>query len=123
MKYKTKEYAKALADIISKEPSQSEQTKIVKNFLDFLKKNNDEKKAKEIIAMAQSMHLKKSGKRKVTIETARKINAKELIKPFLKDGDVVEEKINKELIAGIKIIVNSEAQLDFSMLRKINNLF
>jgi len=123
MKYKVKQYAEALTEIIlDKEgegPEQSRRT--VESFLKFLDRNGQMQKAKEIIALAENLYIKKTGKRKVILETARKADLKNL-KNILKKDDIIEEKINSELLAGIKIIINDE-QLDLSMQNKINNLF
>ena len=48
---------------------------------------------------------------------------KSLLESLVKKGDIVQEKINKELIAGVKIIVNDEKQIDFSMQKKLQNIF
>lgn len=40
-----------------------------------------------------------------------------------KNGDIVEEKINPILVAGLKVIVNGERQLDMSLAHKLNNIF
>jgi len=117
MKNKIKIYAKALAEYMAKGMTEKE----IAKFLDFLAKNGDMRKAKEILALAENLYIKKTGKRKVILETARKADLKNL-KSILKKGDIIEEKINSELLAGIKIIINDE-QLDLSMQKKLNNLF
>ncbi len=122
MKHKPKDYAKALVDLVSEKKSESQQKKLVDNFLKLLKKNGDLKKSKEIISLAEMLFLKKTGGRKIIFEMARETK-KESFKGFLKKHDVVEEKINPDLIAGVKIVVNNEKQLDFSLMKKLNNIF
>ena len=58
--------------------------------------------------MAEEIILAKQGKKKIIFETARKMTAsqKKILEGFAKEGDVIKEKINPELIAGIKIIIN-----------------
>lgn len=114
-------YAEALADCLS--VGKISEKKIADNFLNFLEKNQDSKKAKEIIALVETLLLKKSGNKKIILETARKVDIKNLVKSFVKKGDIVEEKINSQLIAGIKIIVNSNKQLDFSLKNKLEKIF
>ena len=84
-----------------------------------------EKKSKEILNLAEEMLLVKQGKSKITFETARKITAsqKKLLDSFVKNGDVVKEKINPEIIAGVKIIINNSKQFDSSMQSKLQNIF
>lgn len=122
MKYKSKIYAEALVGLMDSKKAGG--SKIIDNFIELLKKNGDMKKAKEIISLAEAIFLKKTGKRKVTVETARKIgrNLSALLSKELQ-ADAIEEKINPEIIAGIKIIVNNEKQLDFSLKGKLEKIF
>ena len=121
---KTKLYAKALAEVLSKEMTLPQEKKIIDNFLKLLAKTGQEKKAKEILNLAENLLLIKKGKRKIIFQTARKMTAgqKKLMDNFVKDGDIVGEKINPELIAGIKIIINESQQFDASMQSKLQNI-
>jgi len=123
MKYKTRDYAKALAEILSDKNFNEKQ--ITQGFLRLLERQGDIKKAKEIISATKILLAKKKGKKSVTFESARKLSdgQKQMLSKFIDEGDIVEEKINKELIAGVKIIIDSEKQLDQTILRKINNIF
>lgn len=123
---KVKIYAKALADIASPKPkgeggSGLSDEQVAKRFLALLVKNGLEKKAKEILSLAEDMILRKQGKNKITFEIARRVTAENraLLKEFVKEGDVVKEKINHELIAGVKIIINNEKQFDNSLKNKL----
>ena len=120
---KSKVYAKNLVDLFLNNKSLTEEKKFVDSFLMFLEKNQDIKKAKEIIQLAENLYFKKTGKRKITLESARSIDAETAFKSFFNKGDFAEEKINQELVAGVKIIVNNEKQLDFSLKNKIDNIF
>lgn len=120
---KAKIYAKALSEVLLKKGI--DEKKIIDNFLKILLKTGQEKKAKEILNLAEDLLLAKQGKRKIIFETARKIAAeqKKLLNDTVKDGDVVKEKINPEIIAGIKIIINGSRQFDASMQSKLHNIF
>ncbi len=111
MKVKPKLYAQAIVDARKFNMG---------NFLRLLEKNGDMKKLKHITALVEKMLLAKSGNQKIMLETARALHKKFKVG---KRGDVVEEKINPDLIAGIKIIVNGEKQLDFSLQKKLNEIF
>ena len=104
--------------------SAAEEKRVIGNFLKLLAKTGQEKKAKEILSLAEDLLLFKQGKRKIIFQTARKMTAsqKKLLRDFIKDGDVVKEKINPELIAGIKIIINDSRQFDSSMQSKLQNI-
>jgi F0F1-type ATP synthase delta subunit len=120
---KTKLYARALAEVLFKK--EVDEKKITDNFVKLLVKNGQEKKAKEILNLAEDFLLAKQGKRKICFETARNMTAgqKKLLENFVKNGDKVNEKINSELIAGIKIIINDSRQFDASMQSKLQQLF
>jgi F0F1-type ATP synthase delta subunit len=122
---KVKLYAKALAEIILQKHTPAEEKKIVDNFLKLLEKTGMEKKAKEIIVLAEGFILRKHGNSKITFETARKASAlqKKLLQSIAKEGDIVNERISPELIAGVKIIINNEKQFDGSLQKKLQNIF
>ena len=119
---KTKLYAKALAEAILNK--KAEGNKVSDNFVKLLVKTGQIKKAKEILNLAQDIILAKQGKRKITLQTARKmtVGQKKLMDGFINEGDVVKEKIDPDLIAGIKIIINDAKQYDASMQNKLNNI-
>ncbi len=123
MKIKPRIYAIALADIVMDKKNASNEKRIIHSFLRLLEKNRDMKKAKEIISLVEAIFFEKTGNKKVILEMARKIDTKNILKDFIKKGDVIEEKINPKLIAGIKIIINNEKQLDFSLQKKIQEIF
>lgn len=112
MKVKVKDYAKALVDVKKFD---------AKHFLRILQKNSDMKKAKQIIALTEQLLLKKSGNKKITLQTAREI--KKMSTRFAKKGDVVEKEVKPELVAGVKIIIDGERQLDFSLKNKLEKIF
>ena len=122
---KAKLYAKALAEIILQKHTPAEEKKIVDNFLKLLEKSGMEKKAKEIIVLAEDFILRKQGNSKITFETARKasVSQKKLLQSIAKEGDIVNERISPELIAGVRIIINNEKQFDGSLQRKIQRIF
>jgi len=124
---KTKLYAEALSQVIIEKkaegPERSRRT--VENFVKLLVSEGLEKKAKEILNLAEEMLLASQGKSKITFETARKMTAsqKKILDGVTKEGDLINEKINPELIAGIKIIINNSKQFDASMKSKLQKIF
>ena len=119
MRYTSKKYAEALVSALS---GKTEDKTAAANFLKLLQKNQDMKKATEILVLAEKLLLEKSGNKKVVLETARKTNTKDFEKSFIKKGDIVQEKINPALVAGVKIIVDGNRQLDLSLLSKLNKI-
>src|SRR4051812_13275956 len=103
--YKAKTYAVALAEALS---GKVDGKKIASNFVKLLEKNQDLKKAGEVLLLAEKLLLQKTGNKKVVVKTARKTDTKQLIKSFVKKGDVVEEQVNPALIAGVKLVVDGQ---------------
>jgi len=125
---KTKFFAKALAEIIFEGPASAEASawrrKVVDNFAKLLINAGYEKKASDILELAENLLLQKHGKKSITFETARATtaNQKKLLEKFVNKGDVIKEKINPELIAGIKIVINGSQQFDASLQSKLQNI-
>jgi F0F1-type ATP synthase delta subunit len=122
-KNKTKIYAKALAEIAFEK--KIDEKKVINNFVKLLVNEGLERRAKEILEMAEDIILAKKGKRKITFVTARKTAAsqKKTLQAFAKEGDVVKEKIDPKIIAGVKIVINDSKQFDASMQSKLQNIF
>ncbi len=124
MRYSPKLYARAFSELAAGPLAKTEETRLVKNFFEVIKKNNDIHQLKKIFEEAEKLLRMKAGRRKITIESARKVNYIGAgLKNFLKPNDSIEEKINPELVAGIKITVNDEVQFDGSLERKMQKLF
>lgn len=127
MRYPAHIYAKALSEVIvkAKGMSEKEQDAVVARFIALVRKNGDEAHLRKLVEEAARFVRGKSGVRKVTMETARTLGTrqKKQLAAFMKAGDVLEEKVNPELVAGVKIIVNDELQFDGSLKGKLDTLF
>jgi len=119
---KIKLYAKALAEIILK--GNADEKKIANNLMRVLINSGLQGKAKNILSVAEDFILASQGKKKIIFETARKTTPmqRKLMDSIVSKGDKVEEKINPDLIAGIKIIINGSKQLDASIQHKLRNI-
>ena len=126
MKYAPHIYAKALVEVLSAPPGPGRQhdDAIAKNFLALVRRNGDEGHLRKILEEASRFARGHSGVRKVMIESARALapSQKKMVEQFTKPGDVVEERVNPDLIAGIKVIVNDEMQFDGSLKNKLNRV-
>jgi F0F1-type ATP synthase delta subunit len=124
MKYSPKDYARAFAEVADGTKTKDAEETLVKNFLRAVEKNGDAGQLKKIFEAAEEAVRKKHGLRKVTIETARPLpEAKKSLKEFLGVSDIVEEKTDPSLVAGMKITVNDEMQFDASLSRKLKKIF
>lgn len=126
MKYPAHIYAKALAEAItSPEAKGARGAEIAANFLALLRKNGDEAHARKIIEEAARMARGKGGIRKLTVESARPLTVaqEKMVRALTKPEDVVETRIDPELIAGIRVIMNDELQFDGSLRGKLDKIF
>src|SRR3989344_6411820 len=113
MSYKLKEYAKAFSDLMVS-PKIKDKS-LIDNFVKLIYKNGELKNASKIIKLVEKYYLEKKGNKKIVLEIARQLDSKVFLKNFKKEGDIVEEKINPNLVAGVKIVINESEQLDFSL--------
>lgn len=124
MKYAPKYYAEAFAALTSGPLDPAKETALVKNFLTLIEKNGDMNQIGKIFTETAAALRSKTGRRKVTIETARPIaNLQKEITRLLKKDDVIEEKVDPKLIAGMRVILDDTVQFDGSLQRKLDNLF
>lgn len=124
MKYLAATYGKALAAVIVSAKGKNDAA-IEKNFLALVRKNGDEANFKKILDQAEFFLRKSTGMRGITVVSARPLQkgVGKLLKEIMKPGDTVMGKIDPELIAGVKIIVNDEMQFDGSLKGKLDTLF
>jgi len=124
MRYPTHIYAKALAEVILA-AKKGEEAAIVKNFIALVRRSGDEVHLQKIVEKAARLVEGKRGVRKVTLGIARPLtNAqKKGVDAFLKPGDVVEERIDPAIIAGIRITIDDELQFDGSLKGKLEKMF
>ena len=123
MKYPAHIYAKALVEVLG-DPKAKDDALIAKNFLELVTRNGDAGHLEKILEEASRFARGRSGVRKVTIESARALSAAQMesLKRFMKEGDVVEKRIDSNLIAGIRITLNEELQFDGSLKNKLNRV-
>jgi F0F1-type ATP synthase delta subunit len=124
MKYSARFYAKALVDALA--DPKADHDAIAKRFLGVIKRNGDEGQLKKILDEASWLARQGEGvSREVVIESARplKESQKKMLKVFLKPHDIIHEKIDPALVAGVKITVNDEMQFDGTMKAKLDSLF
>jgi len=123
MKYKPQDYATAFIEVVMNAPKTREE-QIIKNFLKIVQKNGDLGKIGKIAELAEKLLLQKTGRNKWVVELARaqKSDLRKIFENIIGADDIFEQKINPELIAGIKITKNDERQFDGSLKRKINKM-
>ena len=117
--------AKALADLSLEKMTVEKEKEVAGEFVKLLLQHKMISKSDKIISLTQDYMLQRKGGKIVSIETARNMNASQekMISGFIKQNDKVSYNINPDIIAGIKITINNEKQLDFSLRKKLEETF
>jgi len=123
MKYNYKIYARALVFALEEAQNLAQKEKVIKNFLFLVQKNKDTRQIKKIIDFASRIIYKKEGRQRIILETARpQNNLKNLFQKFFNEKDIIEEKINPNILAGLRIVFDDEKELDFSFKKRLELL-
>ena len=111
MKYAPHIYARAFLEV-KPDPEK---------FLSVVLKNGDYERLDKIVEAIEMREVQAHGGRIVELEFAR---ISELAKKFkFSSHDRVHTKINPSLVAGVRVTVDGEQELDVSLQRKLNKLF
>lgn len=133
MKHKPEIYAEAFSMVLSE--NKETEGRILKNFLRVVRKNGDWVGILKIFRAVESRFVKNHGGRMVLVESARNLpenTKKEFLKSFSAKGGFAsggkkEDKIefinNSNIVAGARVTIDGERELDFSFRRKLNKLF
>ena len=124
MKYSPGHYAEALYEALDGKSDKAFDVAI-KNFSRLLKKNKDHKLLNAILVRYEKIYLKKRGLKKVVVESVTQLTAhqEKEIKTAAGGEILLSAKINPELIAGIKILINDSVLIDASAHRKLEHFF
>ena len=124
MKYPAHIYAKALVEVLG-DGEKHDEGKIAENFIKLIRRNGDEMHLRKILEEASRFARGKNGLRKVVIDSARSLTPlqKKEVERFLRKEDIVVERTDPSLVAGVKITVNEELQFDGSLKRKLDRAF
>lgn len=124
MKYPAHIYAKALIEVLG-DGKKHDEEKIAENFIGLVRRNGDEMHLRKILEEASRFARGRNGLRKVIIDSARALtpSQRKEVERFLKKEDVVVERIDPSLVAGVRITVNEELQFDGSLKRKMDRAF
>lgn len=124
MKYDPKTYAKALAAVAAGPLSPAKEKAIIQNFTRAVMDRGGRKQWPKILAASEKALREGEGIRKVTVESARPLDdVRARLKSFIQKEDVVETKVDPEIVAGIKITLDDSRQFDGSLSKKLTALF
>lgn len=124
MKYTSAMYAKAFTTAVKASASLNKTT-LVNNFVFLLKRTADIQFRADIIRAVEVAWARAHGGRDVHVETAQPMNERlrKAVHAKFTNKDLIQETINPALVAGMRIIVDGEQELDGSMRRKLQKLF
>ncbi len=117
-------YAEAFLKTLQKPGINSDE--VLKRLIATIKRRNDWPRRNEILSAVEAEWRAARGRSLLTIESARTLTSAQresLIKRWSNEKFDMREKINPALIAGVKLIVNGEHQLDGSLDRKLRDMF
>ena len=96
----------------------------ITNFAKLLKKTGDIKHSKKILEAVHKKLVNEKGGKWVNVEVARdSALKKETFKHNFSEKDHVDFQINPELVAGVRITIDGEEELNNSLQSKLNKLF
>ena len=122
MKYSVNNYVEAFVGTLA---SSDKKDQVVTNFITLLKKTGDIKHSKKIFEAIHKRLVNSDGGRWIDIDTARELpesKLKPLMNKFSKK-DHINFNINKGLVAGVRVTVNGESEMDNSLAKKLKKLF
>ena len=124
MKYSPNIYAIALTDMM-KEIPKSHHDELIDNFCSNVIRNGDGAHLDQIITAVEERETHDHGGKVISIEFARDMNdatVEKITKKF-RERDMVSVKITPSLIAGTRITIDDEQELDQSLQRKLRKLW
>lgn len=124
MRYSIRQYAEALL-LALEDKNKQERREVIGRFLAVLRKKRDGAKLARIIKTLELLYLKKTGFHKIVLESASPpvLKIKTEVEKILGKKIFFEERINPELLAGIRILVDEELFIDASAKRRLDTLF
>ncbi|MBI2064803.1 MAG: F0F1 ATP synthase subunit delta [Candidatus Yanofskybacteria bacterium] len=120
MRYSVNNYVGAFTQIIKEIPRE----KAINGFLRLLAKTGDIKHSKKILTAIHKKIINEDGGKWIDIEAAREpMPKREMLKNKFSKKDHINFIINPELVAGVRITVNGEEELNNTLRNKLNKLF
>lgn len=124
MRYRAGIYARAFFESIQKAPER-ERSGIIRRFLGVIKKNGDLSHADHVLHEIRKLTVEEEGGNLITLEFAREVPQSVFSKfsKLFSSKDYVSTVLNPSLIAGVRITINGEKELDNSLKRRLKKLF
>lgn len=124
MRYSPALYARSLFEVLG-DAKTFEYDSILENFRRTVEKYGDLSRLNSIIEVFEKLVVADNGGRIVEIETARELSSSEFkeLMGLFRSEDLVRKSIDPKLVAGVRLAVNGEDELDYSFARKLRKIF
>lgn len=120
MRYSVNNYVGAFTQAIKRDSHEQ----VVGGFVKLLRKTGDIKHSKKIIEAVYKKLVNEKGGKWVNVEVARESALeKEVFKNKFSEKNHVDFKINPELVAGVRITIDEQDELDNSLDNKLKRMF
>lgn len=123
MKYTPQDYARAISKALDRNPGEND--KIIKASAAIINRNNDRRLFPKIVSELKTLLVKKGGGRHVRVEFAREPSIKdvETVAALFNKKDWIESSVSPELIAGLRVTIDNQKELDNSLSHKLHKIF
>lgn len=124
MKYTPRQYALALRAVLQNKTA-AEKRGVIRNFLNLLTRNRDQSKLEMILQETEKAERKERGLYKIELASPTVISPelKKGIKKAFGRKVIFEEKIDPDLLAGLKILIEDDTLIDATAKNQLNKLF
>ena len=124
MKYSASLYSQAFLLAMDETPK-TQRGDVSKRFIETVRKNGDFSRIDSIVKAIEKAWVQNKGGKYVKVEFARELPESQVKKISSKfsSKDTVETFINPQLVAGVRITIDGERELDQTMARNLNRLF
>ena len=123
MRYSPALYAKSLFEVLDGAVA-SEYDSILQNFKKTVEKYGDISRMNSIIESFEKLVVTSNGGKIVEIETARDMDSdnQSKISKLFKSEDLIKKSINPSLVAGVRVEIDGEKELDYSLAGKFRKM-
>jgi len=124
MRYHPDLYARAFLETLEKAPPEKKQ-ELYNRFIKVIAKNGDLSRVNAILRCIERALVKKNGGRFVKLEFARSIpeNLVAGLRKNFSEKDKTEIAFNPSLVAGVRITIDEEKELNNSLSSKLKKIF
>lgn len=124
MRYTSKQYAAALLGALEGAPA-GRRTDVMRRFFAVLRRHKSMGRLDAIVREVEKISLQKRGVRKVVVESAAPLSEKTKKEIQERVGKKLQffEKVEPELLAGIRILIDNDTLIDASGKRQVERMF